>query len=157
MLRLAHFRQAGAGAPGWPGTVQYLIPGVDPSASEYDSHDPYGEIVDGLTVRVSGGVITERKLLPPAEGTITRSSRTSAHFDSSPAARFFQGFANVRWSGVMQGYGLAPRALVRPRPLSQNMNLAAFGTKEAHPATQYEPVPPMGSIVAYYGSSEKAL
>lgn len=156
-LQLAHFRTLGAGDPGWPGTVRYLIPGSDRAISEYDTHDPYGDIEDNLSVRVSGGVVTERKLMPAMEGTITREGRVAAHFDSTPDAPFFQGTANFRWSGIMEGFGLAPRALVRPRPLSQNMNFAAFGTKELHPATQYEPVPPMGAIIGYYGSNEKAL
>jgi hypothetical protein len=154
---LAHVRQQGAGLPGWPGTAVTIIPGRTPSESVYDSHDPYGDIPDMLDRRMTGGVLTVKKLEPPDEGTTTREGRVSAHYDSSPAAAFFQGFANVRWSGMMEGYGLAPRALVRPRPLSQNMNYAAFGTKELHPATQYEPVPPMGSIVDFYGSDHKAL
>lgn len=157
VLRLAHIRQPSAGAPGWPGTARTIIPGVDPSVSQYDTHNPYSDVEDQMERRYSGGVLTEKRLLPPDEGTSTRNGRTAAHFDSTRAAPFFQGFANVRWSGVMAGLGLTTRALVRPRPLSQNFNLAAFGTKELHPATQYEPVPPMGALVDFYGSSHKAL
>jgi hypothetical protein len=157
VLQLAHVRQLGAGDPGWPGTARTIMPNPDPSVSLYDSVDPYGQIPDQLTYRVSGGVVTERKLLPPGEYTETRQGKVSAFQSSVPAAHFFQGVANFRWSGIMQGFGLNTRALVGPRPLSQNMNLAAFGTKELHRATQYEPVPPMGSLVGYYGSGEKAL
>jgi len=156
-LRLAHFRTAGAGAPGWPGTAVTVIPGVDPSISEYDQHNPYSLVPDQMERRVTGGVLTEKRLLPADEGTTTRSGRTAAHFDSTRAAPFFQGYFNARWSGIMQGLGVAPRALVRPRPLVQNMNFAAFGTKELHPPTQYDPVPPMGALVGYYGSNDKAL
>ncbi len=157
VLRLAHFRQAGAGAPGWPGTARTIIPGVDPSVSQYDRDNPYSHVPDQLGKRIVGGAFVEKELLPPDEGTTTRSGRTAAHFDSTRAAPFFQGFANVRWSGTMQRLGVAGRPLVPPRPLAMNMNLAAFGTKELHPATQYEPVPPMGALVDFYGSSHKAL
>jgi hypothetical protein len=41
--------------------------------------------------------------------------------------------------------------------LHQNFNPAQMGTKELHKATQYKPVPPLGSIVGYYGSNDKVV
>lgn len=154
--KLSHFRKAGAGDPMWSGQCVYGLSGFDPSVSEYDAHDPYGDIPDGLDYKVRAGVVTTKSLRDADEPTMTRDSRVSAHFDSAPASRFFQGFANVRWSGLFQGMGLSPRALVRPRPLAQSNNPNAWGSKELHPATQYAPFPPMGSIVPAYGEM-KAL
>lgn len=154
--KLSHFRKVGAGDPMWSGSCIYGLDAQSPSTSEYDSHDPYGDIDDKLDYHVRAGVVTTKVLREADEPTMTRNSRTSAHFDSAPAARFFQGFANVRWSGLFQGMGLAPRALVRPRPLAQSNNPNAWGSKELHPATQYKPFPPMGSIVPAYGEM-KAL
>lgn len=154
--KLSHFRKAGAGDPMWSGSCVYGLSGFDPSVSSYDQHDPYGDIDDGLDYHVRAGVVSNRSLRDADEYTLTRDSRVAAHFDSAPASRFFQGFANVRWSGLFQGLGIAPRALVRPRPLAQSNNPAAWGSKELHPATQYRPVPPMGSLVPAYGEG-KAL
>lgn len=154
--KLTHFRKAGAGDPMWSGQCVYGLSGFDPSFSEYDSPDPYGTLGDNLDYHVRAGVVTTKSLRDADEPTMTRETRVSAHFDSSPAARFFQGFANVRWSGVLAGFGVAPRALIRPRPLAQSNNPNAWGSKELHPATQYKPFPPMGSIVPAYGEM-KAL
>lgn len=155
--KLAFFRKAGQGDPMWSGRSVYGLAGQSPSISEYEAHDPYGDLTDNLDYHIRAGVVTNRSLRDPEEPTITRDSRVSAHFDSSPAARFFQGFAQVRWSGVFQGYGLAPRALVKPRPLSMNANPNQVGSKELHPTISYKPFPPMGSIIPQYGSEGKAL
>lgn len=154
--KLSHFRKAGAGDPMWSGACVYGLDGFSPSISQYDSDDPYGDLTDGLGYKVSSGVVTERSLRDADEYTMTRKSRSAAHFDSAPASRFFQGFANLHWSGIFQGMGLSPRALVKPRPLAQSNNPNAWGSKELHPATQYKPFPPMGSIVPAYGEA-KAL
>lgn len=154
--KLSHFRKVGAGDPMWSGKCVYGLDGQSPSLSEYESHDPYGDIPDHLSYHVRGGVVSERSLRDADEPTITRDPRVSAHFDSAPAARVFQGFANVRWSGIFQGMGIAPRALVRPRPLFQNANPGQVGSKEMHPSTRYRPFPPMGSIVQPFGEG-KAL
>lgn len=147
---LAHVRTPWAGQPGWPGTARTLIPGVSPRYSVTDKPDPYAALDDNLEKRYSGGTFTQRQLLPANEQTMTRegSQRVAAFSNSLPAAQFFQGlFGQVRWSGVFQGFGLAPRALVSPRPLYQMGNPGAFGTKELHRATEYNPFPPMGSII----------
>lgn len=149
--KLTHFAKPGAGGPMWSGQAVYDIPGASPDVSTYDQLDPYGEIPDNMNYRVRAGVATSHSLMEPDEYTLTRQPRTSAHFDSSPSARFFQGFANLRWSGMMIG-----RPIIQPRPLTQNMNPGAFGSKELHRATQYKPFPPMGSIVGSFGT-EKAL
>lgn len=147
--RLTHF--ARGASPMWSGQAVYDVPGASPDVSTYDQLDPYGEIPDNMNYRVRAGVAHSQSLLEPDEYTLTRQPRVSAHFDSSPSARFFQGFANLRWSGMMIG-----RPIIQPRPLTQNMNPGAFGSKEMHRATQYKPFPPMGSIVGFYGT-EKAL
>jgi len=152
--KLTHFRKPGAGAPMWSGQCIYDTPGVSPSVSTYDTPDPYGEIPDGLNYHVRGGVVTSRNLQDCDEYSTTRRPRAAAHFDSAPAARFFQGFANLHWSGMMVGF----RPQIAPRPLTQNMNPNQFGSKELHKATQYKPFPPMGSIVGNYGvGAGKAL
>lgn len=152
--KLTHFRKAGAGSPMWSGQCVYDVTGYTPDVSTYDTPDPYGQIDDGLSYHVRGGVVTNRNLQDADEYTTTRIPRVSAHFDSSPAARFFQGFANLHWSGMMAGF----RPQIQPRPLTQNMNPAAFGSKELHKSTQYKPFPPMGSIVSSYGvGAGKAL
>lgn len=151
MLRkLTHFRAPGLGDAMWSGSCIYDIPGVSPSVSEYESHDPYGDIPDHLDYQVRSGVVTNKSLRDPAEPTLTRDSRVAAHFDSLPASAFFQGFANLHWSGMMAGY----RPQIQPRPLTQNFNPNQMGSKELHKATQYKPVPPMGSIVSYYGTDK---
>lgn len=150
--KLAFFRKAGYGNPMWSGQAVYDLAGDNPDGSVYDSLDPYGELPDQMGYRIRGGVVTSHSLQEPAEYTMNRQSRVGAFHDTSPAAAFFQGFANLRWSGMMAG----TRPQIEPRPLTQNMNLPAFGTKEMHKATQYKPFPPMGSIVGAYGT-QKAL
>lgn len=153
--KLSHFRKVGAGDPMWNGACVYGLDAQSPSMSSYDTLDPLAGD-DGVDYRVRQGVVTTTQRVPIAEPTTTREARVAAHFDSSPAARFFQGFANVRWSGIMEGYGLAPRALVRPRPLAMSNNPNAWGSKELHPPTSYAPFAPMGSLVPHYGEG-KAL
>ena len=154
--KLAFFRKAGAGDPMWSGACVYGLTGATPSFSQYDAPDPLSQDFPGadeeIPYRVHGGVITEHSRVALAEPTLTREARVSAHYDSSPAARFFQGFASVRWSGMMAGF----RPQIRPRPLTQNFNPNQRGSKELHPATSYRPFPPMGSIVPNYGEA-KAL
>ena len=147
--KLAHIRTPGLGDPGWPGDARTIIPGVSPTFPVTDSPDPYAPASDQMGTTQRNGVTTTHMLDPAREYTMTRggSQRVAAFSNSLPAARFFQGFANVRWSGIMQGYGLAPRALISPRPLHMGANPGAFGSKEAHRATQYNPFPPMGSII----------
>jgi hypothetical protein len=151
--KLSHFRQVGQGDPMWSGACRYMIPGVSPSASQYDVHDPLGDEGDGLDYHVRAGVVLNRTLREADEPTMTRDGRVSAQFDSLPAGRFFQGYFNPRWSGLMAGF----RPQIQPRPLTQNFNPNQFGSKELHKATQYKPVPPMGSLTGYYGANGKAL
>ena len=137
----------------WSGACVYGLTGATPSFSQYDATDPLSEYTaDEMPYHVRAGVVTERQLVDADEPTITRKPRVSAHYDSSPAARVFQGFASVRWSGLMAGF----RPQIMPRPLVQNFNPGQKGSKELHPATQYKPFPPMGSIVPAYGEA-KAL
>lgn len=150
--KLSHFRKAGAGDPMWSGACVYGLSGQSPSISEYDVHDPYGDIDDKLNFHVRGGVVTEKSLREPSMPTTTRDSRVSAHFDSLPAARFFQGAFNPHWSGLMAGF----RPVIKPRPLAQTFNPNQVGSKEIHAPTSYKPFPPMGSIVPDYGTA-KAL
>lgn len=150
--KLSHFRKAGAGDPMWSGSCVYGLSGQSPSISEYDVHDPYGDIDTKLDYAIRNGVVTERSLRDPKEPTLTRDSRVAAHFDSLPAARFFQGTFNPHWSGLMAGF----RPQIKPRPLVQTFNPNQVGSKELHPATQYKPFPPMGSLTPFYGT-EKAL
>lgn len=156
--KLAFFRKAGAGDPMWSGSCVYGLEGQTASLSQYDSPDPVSDVFsDQMPYMVRAGVVLDRKIVPVKEPTMTRLARTSAHLDSSPNARTFQSFGNVRWSGVLEGFGLAPRPLTNKRAaLVQNYNPGAFGAAELHPATQYKPFPPMGSIVPSYGEG-KAL
>lgn len=151
--KLSHFRKSGAGDPMWSGSCVYGLSGQSPSISEYDSHDPYGDIDDGLDYAIRAGAVVSTDLRTPKEPTLTRNSRVAAHFDSLPASRFFQGTFNAHWSGLMAGL----RPQIRPRPLVQAFNPNAFGAKELHPPTRYKPFPPMGSIIPEYGSNRKAL
>ncbi len=150
--KLTHFRAPGMGDAMWSGACVYDVSGVSPSFSQYDSPSPYADD-DGLTYSVTGGVAKSGDRLDVGEPTSTRGARTSALQDSAPAAAFFQGFANLHWSGIMSGY----RPNIQPRPLHSNFNPNQMGSKELHKATQYKPVPPMGSLVSYFGSSDKAL
>jgi hypothetical protein len=151
--KLTHFRKPGAGAPMWSGACVYGLSGATPSMSQYDVNDTLSdEFSSEIGYRVRAGVVTFREPVPVDEPSMTRNARVSAHLDSSPAARFFQGTFNTRWSGLMAGF----RPQIRPRPLAQNFNPNQKGSKELHPATQYKPFPPMGSIVPAYGEA-KAL
>lgn len=153
MLRkLTHFRAPGLGDAMWSGHCVYDVAGVSESISEYDEPDFYAAD-DDLRYSVTGGIVKMSDQLDVGEYTTTRRSRVAAHFDSAPAARHFQGYMNTRWSGLMAGF----RPNIQPRPLTQNFNPGQMGSKELHKATQYKPFPPMGSIVGFYGSSEKAL
>lgn len=152
MLRkLTHFRAPGMGDAMWSGQCVYDCAGVSESVSEYDEPDFYASD-DDLTYSITGGVVKFSDQLAVGEYTTTRRSRVAAHFDSAPAARHFQGYFNPRWSGLFTGF----RPVIQPRPLTQNFNPAAMGSKELHKPTQFKPFPPMGSIVGYYGT-EKAL
>jgi hypothetical protein len=154
LRKLTHFRAPGLGAPMWSGQCVYDIPGVSESISEYDSPDPYAED-DDLRYSITAGVVKYADQLNVGEPTMTRRSRVSAHFDSAPAARHFQGYWNPRWSGMFVGMA---RPTITPRPLFQNANPNQKGSKELHKATQYNPVPPMGALTSYYGTGEpKAL
>jgi hypothetical protein len=153
LRKLTHFRKAGAGSPMWSGQCVYDIAGVSPSVSVYDQDDDLSDVTaDQMNYQLRGGVVWEKNMRDAEEYTTTRNARVAAQFESAPAARFFQGFANLHWSGMLAGF----RPMFAPRPLTQNMNPAAFGSKELHKATQYKPFPPMGSIVGYYGT-EKAI
>lgn len=151
--KLAFFRKVGAGDPMWSGSCIYNLAGRAPSFSQYDVPDPLSDLTSSdMSYRVRAGVATERARIEVNEPTMTRNARVSAHFDSSPAARTFQSFASVRWSGLMSGF----RPQIQPRPLVQSFNPNQVGAKELHPATQYKPFPPMGSLVPAYGE-QKAL
>jgi len=153
MLRkLTHFRAPGLGDAMWSGQCVYDVAGASESISEYDEPDSYHSD-DGLRYSVTGGVVKMSDQLDVGEPTLTRRSRVAAHFDSAPAARHFQGYFNPRWSGMFVGF----RPNIAPRPLTQNFNPSQMGSKELHKATQYKPFPPMGSIVSFYGTGEKAL
>jgi len=150
--KLTHFRAPGRGDAMWSGACVYDVPGVSPSFSEYDTDNAYAGD-DGLTYSITGGVMKSGDRLAVQEPSSTRHARNAAVFDSAPAAAVFQGFANLRWSGMMAGF----RPVIAPRPLHSNFNPGQMGTKELHKATQYKPVPPMGSLVDYFDSSDKAL
>lgn len=151
--KLSHFRKAGAGDPMWSGACVYGLSGASPSFSQYDVPDVLSDVTsDEMPYHVRAGVVTNRQLVDADEYTMTRNARVSALRDSSPAARTFQGTFNPRWSGLMSGF----RPQIRPRPLTQNFNPGQKGSKELHPATQYKPFPPMGSLVPAYGEA-KAL
>lgn len=151
--KLTHFRKAGAGSPMWSGQCVYDLAGQSPSISEYD-HDDYlsDQSGDNLDYALRAGVVWNKSFRDAEEYTLTRNARVSAQQDSAPAARFFQGFANLHWSGLMAGF----RPQFQPRPLTKQWNPNQAGAKELHKATQYKPFPPMGSIVGTYGT-EKAL
>jgi hypothetical protein len=159
LRKLTHFRAPGMGDAMWSGACVYDIPGVSPSFSEYDQPDFVSgpETVDGDNyvdqTAVSRGVVVTHRMMPVAEPSTTRRPRVAAVFDSAPSAAFFQGYFNPRWSGLLSGY----RPQIAPRPLHSNFNPPQMGTKELHKATQYQPVPPMGSLVGYFGSNDKAL
>jgi hypothetical protein len=152
LRKLTHFRAPGMGDAMWSGSCVYDCAGVSPAFSEYDQADCYASD-DDLTYSITAGIVKARDNLDVQEPTTTRRSRVAAHYDSAPAAAFFQGGWNARWSGLFTGF----RPQVQPRPLHMNFNPGQMGSKELHKATQYKPVPPMGSLVGYFGSSEKAL
>lgn len=156
LRKLTHFRAPGQGDPMWSGACVYDVAGVSPSYSEYDEPNALAED-DNLRYSVTAGVVKMSDSLDVGEPTLNRRPRVAAQFDSAPAAATFQGYFVARWSGVFAGYGLQPRPLIKPRPLVQNFNPAAMGSKELHKATQYLPVPPMGSLTGYFGSSEKVI
>lgn len=154
MLRkLTHFRAPGMGDPMWSGSCVYDIAGVSPSFSEYDQPNAYAGD-DNLTYSVTAGLVKGSDRLDVQEPTSTRQARNAAVFDSAPAAATFQGYFNPRWSGMFAGY-FHPT----PRPaMHQNFNPGAMGSKELHRATQYQPVPPLGSLTGYFGTvNNKAL
>lgn len=152
--KITHFRAPGKGDAMWSGSCVYDLAGQSPSFSFYDEPDVYAGD-DGLTYSITAGVVKGGDRLDVAEPTATRRSRVSAVQDSAPAAATFQGFFNPRWSGMFAGY-FHPR--VAPRPLHANFNPGQMGSKELHKATQYQPVPPMGSLVGYFGgAADKAL
>lgn len=151
--KLSHFRKAGAGDPMWSGSAIYGLSGASPTMSQYDAPDVLSDFCsDDMPYHVRGGVVTNKSLVKADEPTMTRKARVSAVQDSSPAARTFQGTFNPHWSGLMAGF----RPQIRPRALVQNFNPNQQGSKELHPATQYKPFPPMGSLVPNYGEA-KAL
>lgn len=156
--KLAFFRKPGQGTPMFSGACIYQLSGATPSYSEYDVGDPVSDVAqeEVSQYEVTNGVIRTHGRQPVSEPTMNRNARVAAHYDSAPAARFFQGVAQFRWSGLFQGFGLDPRPLVKPRPLVQNANPNAVGSKELHKSTQYQPFPPMGSLVTQYGEG-KAL
>jgi hypothetical protein len=154
LRKLTHFRAPGMGDPMWSGACVYDLAGASPSFSEYDQADFYAGD-DDLTYSITAGVVKSHDRLDVQEPTSTRRSRVAAHYDSAPASSFFQGVANFRWSGLLTGY--QAHAYVSPRPLHMNFNPGQMGSKELHKATQYQPAPPMGSLVGYFGSDAKAL
>lgn len=151
LRKLTHFRAPGMGDPMWSGACTYDLAGPSPSFSYYDDPDDYAKD-DGLSYSITGGLVKSGDRLDVQEPTMTRRSRVAAHQDTAPAAATFQGYFNARWSGLLDGF----RPVIQPRPLHANFNPGAMGSKELHRATQYQPVPPMGSIVGYFGT-EKAL
>lgn len=152
LRKLTHFRAAGMGDAMWSGACVYDIQGVSPSFSEYDQPNVYAGD-SGLNHSIGGGVVESSDRLEVREPTTSRRPRNAAVFDSAPAAATFQGYFNTRWSGLLTGF----RPVIGPRPLHANFNPGQMGTKELHKSTQYQPVPPMGSLVGYFGSNEKAL
>lgn len=150
LRKLTHFRAPGMGDAMWSGACTYDLAGASPSFSYYDDPDVYVRD-DGLEYRIQNGLEVSRERVPVDAPTLTRHSRVAAHQDSAPASAFFQGFANLHWSGLLVGW-----VKTTPRPLHANFNPNAMGSKELHKATEYKPVPPMGSIVGYFGT-EKAL
>ncbi len=153
LRKLTHFRAPGMGDAMWSGACVYDLAGQSPSFSEYEARDGLAHD-DGLTYSITAGLVKGGDRLSVGEPTTTRRSRIAAQFDSAPAASFFQGTACFNWSGLFAGY-FHPT----PRPaMHQNFNPGQMGTKELHKATQYKPVPPMGSLVGYFGgASDKAL
>lgn len=152
LRKLTHFRAPGMGDPMWSGQCVYDVAGVSPAFSEYDDPDFYAGD-DNLRYSITAGVVKSTDQLVVGEPTTTRRSRVAAHYDSAPAAATFQGYFNPRWSGLFVGF----RPQVQPRPLHMNFNPGQKGSKELHKATQYQPVPPMGSLTGYFGSNDKAL
>lgn len=151
LRKLTHFRSPGMGDAMWSGSCRYDLAGASPSYSDYDDPSTYSKD-DGLTYSITGGIVKGGDRLDVGEPTATRGPRVAAYRDSAPAAAFFQGYFNPRWSGLLAGF----RPVIAPRPLHANFNPGQMGSKELHRATQYQPVPPMGSIVGYFGT-EKAL
>lgn len=151
LRKLTHFRAPGMGDPMWSGQCTYDLAGPTPAFSYYDDRDQYAKD-DGLTYSITAGVVKAGDRLDVQEPTTTRESRVAAHYDSAPGAAIFQGYFNPRWSGLLAGF----RPQIQPRPLHANFNPGQMGSKELHRATEYKPVPPMGSIVGYFGT-EKAL
>lgn len=153
LRKLTHFRAPGLGDPMWSGRCIYDLAGASPSFSVYDAADVY-EKDSGLGAQIRHNVFRSYQRIDVNEPSLTRNPRVSALRDSAPAATFFQGTFNARWSGMFGGW-FHPR--VAPRPLHSNFNPGQMGTKELHKATQYQPVPPMGAIVGYFGVEGKAL
>lgn len=153
LRKLTHFRAPGMGDPMWSGQCVYDLAGQSPSVSVYEADDEYAAD-DGMTYSITAGIVRGGDRLHVDEPTMTRRSRVSAQFNAGPAAATFQGYFNPRWSGLFSGY-FHPT----PRPaMHQNFNPGQMGSKELHKATQYKPVPPMGSLVGYFGGDhDKAI
>lgn len=153
LRKLTHFRAPGLGDAMWSGRCVYDFAGVSPAYSEYDATSLYQKDT-GMSNQVRHNVRRAYERLDANEPTMTRAPRVSAFRDSGPASAFFQGTFNARWSGMFGGW-FHPR--VQARPLHSNFNPNQMGSKELHKATQYNPVPPMGAIVGYFGVEGKAL
>lgn len=139
MSKLAHIRTLGSGDPGWNGRAIYHMVGADPSVSYYDAPSAIRD--DSLGNRIRGGIHTMHERLRLDAPTMNREARSAATQSSVPAARFFQGYFQTSFQTAALS-DLTPTAGQIPsRPLTQNFNPGAFGTKELHPATTYDPFP----------------
>ena len=140
---LAHIRLVGQGSPGWGESQIWHLAGDSPTLSVYDYPDTERRD-QGFAARIRDGVLTLKRLKNPGDPTMNRHARASAVQVSTPAAQTFQGYFSPTFSWV----GMNPQ--ISPRPLVQNSSPSLFGTKEAHRATVYNPVPSSGEIFPKY-------
>lgn len=139
--KIAHVRHLGQGDPGWGQTQRWTMPGADPSVSVYDHEE--GSEQSNLSRQIRGGVSSSRAQQDPTAPTTTRDARYQ-FFDSTPAARFFQGYFSVGFSWLAPHYDLVGK--LAHQPLSMNWNRMQPGSKEQQPATTFDPYPPGGVI-----------
>jgi hypothetical protein len=157
--KIAHFRRQGQGEALFSGNTRYITGGMSPAMSQYDSLDGANND-DNLTRRITGGNVIDVGSLPLDAPTTTRRGRVGAVRNSLPASAFFQGYWNTRWSGIFSGMGLQGRPFITPASraaLQVNWAPTLPGSKELHRATQFNPFPPMGSIVPTLTLEPKAV
>jgi len=139
--KYAKIRNLGEGDPLWGQTQKWALVGATPSVSVYDHAE--GSESSQLHHSVREGVVDAREQQPLDAPTLNRDARFS-EFSSVPAARFFQGYFSVGFSWLAPTYNVVGHLF--HAPINLNYNPWQPGTKEAFPATVYNPYPPGSAL-----------